>query len=172
MYNIEDFNYLLKEETNKLNMMTNVKKAVTLFELDDLPKDSKTCKKLLYIMINNYWFQKQNETISKIRQRIPNVSFYQIFSSLDSYHRFMTLCLKYDLIEEKYENGKYLNRLTIKSKKGKIMTFTRLLKEFLIDRPENAIYGLDLTLLKRFLGMGCAVKCPNQQSLITSMYRL
>lgn len=172
MYNIDDFNYLLQEETNKLNKMTNVKKVVTHFELDDMPQDIKVCKQLLYIMINNYWFQKQNEVISKIRQRIPNINFYQIFSSLDSYHRFMCLCVKNDLIEEHYENGIHLNRITLKTKKGRIMTFARMLKEFLIDRPENAIYGLDISLLKRLIGMGCAVRCPNQQSLLTSFYRL
>ncbi len=172
MYNIDDFNYLLQEETNKLNTMTNIKKAVVHFDIDDLPKDSRECKELLYIMINNFWFQRQNEIISKIRQRNPNISFYQIFSSLDHYHRFMCLCLKYDLIVEPYKYGQHLNRVTIKTKKGKIMKFSRLLKDFLIDHPDNAIYGMDMTLLKRFIGMGCAIKCTNQQSLVASMYRL
>ena len=169
---IEDLYFLLREEANKLRSTTTSRKAGAHFNLDDLPTDNRVCKKLLFIMINNYWNQRQDEIIKKIRQRLPTVPFYRLFSSYESYHRFMCQCVQDDLIEEEYQYGSYLERVTIKPQKGKIMRFSRLMKEHLIDHPDNAIYGFDMTLMKRFIGMGCAIKCNNHQSLVTSLYRL
>ncbi len=172
MNNIEDFNFLLKEETRKLKARTRQKKTVTHFAMEDLPRDDRVCKQLLCVIINNFWFEQQKEVLTKIRQRQPNVAFYKVFSSMEKYHKFMCLCIQNDLIEEEYECGNYLERVTIRNKNGKIIKFIRLLKEYLIDHPENAICGFDMTLMKRYLSMGCAVRCGNRQSLITSLYRV
>ncbi len=169
---IEDFYFLLREEANKLRKSTISRQYGAHFELEDMPNDNRVCRQLLFIMINNYWYQRQDEIIRKIRQRLPNVPFYRLFSCYDSYHRFMCHCIQDDLIEEDYNYGDYLERITIKPQKGKIMRFSRLMKDHLIDHPDNAIYGFDMSLMKRFIGMGCAIKCNNHQSLVTSMYRL
>lgn len=168
----DDLNYLVNAEFSRLRGMRKKCNVTVHFAMDDLPCDMMTCRQMLYVFLNNNWSRMQCDVVKNIRSRRPTVAFYQIFSSLVHYHRFMCLCLQQNLIVEGYTCGMMLERVTVRPEKGKLMQFARLLKSFLIDHPYHAVDGMDMSLLKRFISTGRAIICNNIQSLTSDMYRL